>query len=172
MWHDIYVISPTASVFVSVCCFVVSYCPRKDKKTEKSTHKYQTLLHGCVIQRKLASFANLQYSIQWARSASPDSCPNSAQLWRQRVETSSFYLRCQTEKHTALDKADLFSSAQTSHVLQSTMQNVHALTAQTLHLCSFYLYMKPGVCVCEIISAKIGKAAGITEMVRLFSVLQ
>lgn len=112
------------------------------------------------------------HGIQWACSASPDSCPNSAQLWRPRVEMSSFYLHCQTEKHTALDKADLFSSAQTSRMLQSTMQNVHAHIAQTLHLCSFYFYMKPSVCVLRIISAKIDKAIEITEMVQLFSVLQ
>lgn len=148
-------------------CVLVLCCTVLTKNPPISISHYSV---GVSIRKScqaLQIYNTELYGIQWASSASPDSCPNSAQLSRPRVEISSFCLHHQTEKHTALDKADLFSPAQTSRMLQGTVQNVHAHIAQSVFILS--LYETVGVCVCvdgwEMISAKIGKATGITEMI-------
>lgn len=108
-----------------VCECVVLYCIVLSSQTrqEQFQNPPRCIRHYCVgvlfreSCQALHIYTTVLYGIQWAGSVSPDSCPNSAQL--RRVEMSSFYLHCQTEKHTAVDKADLFSSAQTSHMLNA-----------------------------------------------------
>lgn len=173
-WCDIYAMLPTPGVFVCVlCCAVLCWILHFKNPPRRIRHYCVGVLFRKKSCQALHIYTTVLCGIQWACSASPDSCPNSAQLWRPRVEMSSFCLHCQTEKHTTLDKADLFSSAQTSHMFQSTMRNVGAHIAQHF-ICVHYISkcVWVWVCVSEISSAKTGKASGTTESVRLFSVLQ
>lgn len=139
-------------VCVCVLCCVVLYCIVLYCNLKIYPYKYKALFCECVIQRKLPSFANLQYRAVWHPVGMQHvpwqlskQCPAP-----EAVSGNELLLPPMPngKTHTSRQSWCILLGSDVTHSGEHDCKMFMRTRAQTLHLCSFYFSTEPNVCLC------------------------